>query len=168
MPPRSRIRRILEWKLLSPEYQFARPLYAYLDRLNCRLYPALQQLERMQDRFEALQKAQVRAGSNKRLWCYVFLLLVALGILVLGIYFFSSAVWGPRVPRPIALCLIIAPNLLGLALGFLIKHRINKDELRRELFIRSGAICSKCDYDLRGISSARCPECGTSLDRPAS
>lgn len=46
--------------------------------------------------------------------------------------------------------------------------RLTRVELRRELFQRGVPICPGCGYDLQGINPPRCPECGTSLERPAS
>ncbi len=39
-----------------------------------------------------------------------------------------------------------------------------RQKLRKELAARGIPICIRCGYDIRGLTDARCPECGTEFD----
>lgn len=67
-----------------------------------------------------------------------------------------------HVPR--ALSYVVFFTLAPLAIGITAwwakaRHRLRA--LRRVLRSRGIAICEGCGYDLRGLDSSRCPECGT-------
>ncbi len=64
--------------------------------------------------------------------------------------------------------LIVAAMLLGAVLLAVrcIKRPFQR-YLRAELNRRGIAICTRCGYDLRGQTDARCPECGLPFNGPA-
>jgi hypothetical protein len=67
-------------------------------------------------------------------------------------------------PKPDDLWIVTAPHwpfVLLLGVGPLIAYRRLARHRRRK---RKG-LCLNCGYDLQGITSARCPECGTAVDR---
>lgn len=160
----SRLWRILEWKLLSPEYKFARPLYVWLDRSNRLVYPALNRLDRLEDRLDALEKAQLRASNSIRLWGCLGILICVPAIIPFVTYELFPKIWGRTMPLSVLITLTIA-SVLSIPLALFIVKRLVSQKLRRELFNRDGATCPECGYDLRGLDSARCPECGANLQR---
>ena len=59
----------------------------------------------------------------------------------------------------LALPVLVVVGVIGAALFHL--RRASRDRERQ----RQG-LCVRCTYDLRGIASARCPECGQAIRRP--
>ncbi len=55
--------------------------------------------------------------------------------------------------------------LLALGLYLFLSGRWVIGRLTRGLSWPGGGTCPKCGYDITGIDSARCPECGTKLRR---
>jgi hypothetical protein len=55
-------------------------------------------------------------------------------------------------------------GILGLAVFWLLSKNIRM-ELRKEMSARGYKVCMGCGYNLRGLESPQCPECGT--DCPA-
>lgn len=61
---------------------------------------------------------------------------------------------------------LVFAGLVGLASGlalylpFLLSRSFVRREVRRELNRQGVAVCVECGYQLRGVNSLRCPECG--------
>ncbi len=65
--------------------------------------------------------------------------------------------------RPDDLTIVSVPHwAIVLPLGILVGLEIRRRRRLREL--QRAGLCRHCGYDLRGITSARCPECGTIVD----
>ena len=163
----SRLRRILEWKIISPDYRFARSFYKLLDRAGCAGCPLLRELDRLEDRLDASNRAQLRAsgriGFLLRLISASILEFVIIVLVVAGP---TSAIWGGQPPPWVYFSEVVVGSVLYALLMHITVHRFCRYEIRRELFVRGVPICPECEYDLRGINPPRCPECGASLERP--
>ena len=80
------------------------------------------------------------------------MLLAIASYLMLPTAFFirSMGLFSPRSFLPVILFAIVG---LGLAIGFVLSERV--------AVVQWGfGYCQKCGYDLRGLQSDRCPECG--------
>ena len=60
----------------------------------------------------------------------------------------------------VALCCGVAVAALPVLFA-----RYQRPLLRRAVRAELGTHCAACDYDLRGLASARCPECGGAIAR---
>jgi hypothetical protein len=165
----SRIHRVLKWKIISPDYRVLRPIYKLLDRANCRICPQLRRLERLEDRLEASRWASIRAARRPGYWLWFFVLMlfqfIAIGLWTYGL---RRQLWGIPSPKWGFYLFILIIYIFYFATTYWFLHRYALRDLRREIFYQGADICPECEYDLRGINPPRCPECGASLDRPAS
>ncbi len=117
---------------------------------------------------EVANRASVRA-SKRASFVLMMIVLSSLQfatvlLIVLGLSFVN---WGQRSPNEGDVTEMIAAGVLYSASLYFTIPRLCRREIRRELFHHGVSICPECEYDLRGINPPRCPECGTSLDRPS-
>lgn len=164
---RSRFWRLMQFKVLSPDYRFARPFFRLVDWANCVGCPLLRRLDRLEDRLEVSNRAGLKA--TRRIG---FILRVTIATSIESVFFLlitgglAVAILGGQLPRWLLYSEALVCSVPFFLLIDATTHRLCRDEIRRELFARGIAICPECEYDLQGIDPARCPECGASLERP--
>lgn len=130
------------------------------------LYPEIERFESAAAAQVALTRASTRVMRTLRFWIG--------GVLVLAL----AAAWGVLTPVWVAWLRgggwvgVIAAALgigavqgLVFGLGFQLMLRgPTRRALRAELCDRGVPLCVSCGYDLRGLRSPRCPECGAGFD----
>ncbi len=124
-------------------------------------YPELRQFDSDLQRARALWRAKLSSGL------LLFLLVYAMLVAALGLS-------RDRIFRPLLRPMTLVPQveaavILGAKLSavvggpiayyFLTRGRIRRS-LRAALAARGVPVCVPCGYDLRGLATRRCPECG--------
>lgn len=124
-------------------------------------YPELRQFETDRQRAYALWRAKLSSGLPLFLLVYA-MLVAALGVSrdhiirsLLRPVSFAPAVEG-AVVLGAKLCAVVGGPI---AYYFLTRSRIRRS-LRVALAARGVPVCVPCGYDLRGLTTRRCPECG--------
>ena len=141
------------------------------DKFNLSKYPELRHFN--QDELEpALRKANQEVFSLRGSYSGWYGLAIVLGGIAAPalvhptlVYLFSRAFPSHSMPRPVSIGVSMSVSIgcaAWIALTVL-SGKIRKS-LRRQLLEAGVPICLKCGYDIRGLSTPRCPECGGEFD----
>ncbi|MCH7591627.1 MAG: protein kinase [Planctomycetes bacterium] len=141
---------------MSPRYQ----------RLS-RLIPEVALFETDEQRKAAMRRASsITARGSGRLWIWLLLFLMTLGIIPLLMRVTGLDVeWGRLQTKYPIVRLIYGPLMMLLMYSWLWFCRsVIRPRLRAQLVAKGIPICVPCGYNLRGQVDPRCPECGTAFD----
>lgn len=138
-------------------------------RLSLWLYPELARFDTQAERQTAAMQFQRQLIKSWRMWATVIGVSIGLGTIVpLMPLWLPWLVPGLRfsIAMQVVVTTIgsILPGLiLPIGLNLAIRQPFRR-HLRERLAARGVPICIPCGYDLRGLTEARCPECGTPFD----
>lgn len=126
-----------------------------------RLFPELQRFPHAEEASDSLQ----RARGNRPI---SLLVLIYFAFVLVG-----SAAWHfglkPIIRDGFIREVLIQGSLVALIalgagyVGFVMWRRPIRKVLRQDLLALGVPICLECGYDVRGLTSSRCPECGSKI-----
>ncbi len=160
----SRIRRILDWEIVSPSNRFVRPFSVLLDDRDRKYAPELARIGSLQERREVSHRAGLKLLGSGRFW-FVLVVMLASGV---AFDWFLTAITRAAPSFTLGIhSFIFAPACA--VFGFIAAPRLLRGTYQRavrlELCKRGIPICTECAYDLTGNLSGRCPECGEPAPR---
>jgi len=131
-------------------------LYSDITGYRIRAYPELSQFGDAKAQLKAYALAESAASRSKKL---VFFLANAIPtfmfVVLCGLTIYLRRV-GPIIwVCGTLVCIVTSYPLIRL------HQKLLRHELRR--LLNSALYCKKCDYNLMGNESGRCPECGTAI-----
>lgn len=127
-----------------------------------RMFPELTRFPNQENRNDAWRRAGQSVHWSGSLLCGFLLLLILSPILKLCAH---AGTWLARNGELLAIgiAMFVAWYLAPFLLLWIFRGRL-RQYLWRELLKHHVPTCLKCGYDLRGLISPRCPECGVSFD----
>jgi hypothetical protein len=134
-------------------------MVALIWRATCAAYPELARFDRDEDAKVAIRRAILLSTRSWR-WQFMhgtLLLCWAGGVMLFIKYGDPLISWLPCVAYQ-------ALIMSSLGAMFLVEVAVTRNRFRqhlREILVQLGVpVCLDCGYDLTGLDSSRCPECG--------
>jgi len=128
----------------------------FVDPIHYAAYvPEIARFADKRSRIDAFREA-FRYAANRSLMAWAAFPLAIL--LALGVRQYSMAL--PRTLRILMIVIIVGLFLATVLTA--IRKRL-RHHLRKQLVARGELICIDCGYDLRGLTTDRCPECGNAI-----
>lgn len=130
---------------------------------NRKLFPELDRFPTADAGKQAYKAWQKQNAATWRFWVILIGYSVVVGILV-AMLFLLIRRW---IPLPMKMIGAVVGGVTGgsgiIVLTYLWRQRC-RVFLRRRLHAEGVPVCVPCGYDLRGIESTQCPECGAQFE----